>query len=280
MVKSTLLPLLLLCAAMPCLNGCGESVAQEAAAPLPQQAETASPTSSGDASNGEESLRQEGETVVTKSTGKVIVLDAGHQQKANTGQEPIGPGASGTKMKVTGGTAGVATGIAEYQLNLTVSLALRDTLENRGYTVIMVRESNAVNLSNRERAEIATNAGADAFLRIHANGSEDVSASGAMTICPTAQNPYPVGQLYRQCRLLSDDVLACFTQATGSKKERVWETNTMSGINWCQVPVTILEMGYLSNPTEDVLLNSPDYQEKMVLGIANGIDRYFADWTG
>ena len=206
----------------------------------------------------------------------LIAIDAGHQNKANTEKEPVGPGAGETKMKVTGGTRGVATGLYEYELTLAVSEKLRTELENRGYQVYMVRESHDVNISNSERAQMAYDSGAEIFVRIHANGSENSKANGAMTICPTPQNPY-VADLYADSQRLSEKVLDGLTASTGCRKERIWETDTMSGINWSKIPVTIVEMGYMSNPEEDKKMAQEDYQQLIAAGIADGIDAYFSD---
>ena len=203
----------------------------------------------------------------------MIVIDPGHQRTGDNSKEPIGPGATETKAKVTTGATGVSTKQLESELNLTVSLLLQKELESRKYTVIMTRTTQDVNISNSQRAKIANEANADAFVRIHADSSSSASATGMSALCQTTKNKYN-GDIGIESYNLSRYVLENMVKQTGAKNRGITRTDTMSGINWSTVPTTIIEMGFLSNPEEDNLLASSVYQKKIVTGIANGIDQF------
>ncbi len=212
-------------------------------------------------------------TEVVERNSFVIVIDAGHQRKGNYEKEPNGPNSDVMKAKVSSGTQGIVTGLAEYELNLKVSLLLKEELLAKGYEVIMIRETHDIDISNVERAKIANEVKADAFIRIHADSSTNQDAKGVMTICQTSKNPYN-SEWYEKSRTLSELVLEEVVEETGAKKRQIWETDTMTGINWTTVPTTILEMGFMSNPEEDKLLATEEYQKKIAKGIAQAIDRF------
>ena len=208
------------------------------------------------------------------SNGRIVAIDAGHQAKGNPDKEPVGPGSLTMKAKVASGTEGVSTKLPEYELTLSVSKKLKRILEERGYQVVMIRESNDVNLSNAERAEIANKSGASIFVRIHGNSLDNTTVNGTLSMCQTASNPYN-GGLHAASYSLSKKITDSVCAATGFKNRGVQETDSMSGINWCKIPVSIVEMGFMSNPEEDQKMARDDYQELIAGGIANGIDAYY-----
>ena len=207
---------------------------------------------------------------------RIIVIDAGHQTRGSSELEPNGPGSIEMKAEVTWGAKGIYTGQAEYDLNLRVALLLRDELIKRGYSVVMIRETNNVNISNMARAEIANKYQAAAYVRIHANSWTDESMRGAMTICQSMQNPYPdCAAHYEQSYLLSRHILDEFCAQTGIAKLNMREMDNMTGTNWSQVPTTIVEMGFLSNTLDDQLMATDFFRLEAAIGIANGLDLYF-----
>lgn len=208
--------------------------------------------------------------------GHVVAIDAGHQAKANAEKEPIGPGSQTMKAKMPEGAVGAATGVKEYELTLTVAKKLEEELKNRGYRVVMIRTGHDVNLSNAERSEIANESGADIFIRLHANSMENSGVYGALAMCMTEQNPYNA-ELYPKSYALSKKIIDNICSRTGTKNRGVQKADNSSAINWCEIPVSVVEMGFLSNPDEDRWLQSEDYQGKITLGIADAVDSYFAE---
>ena len=212
----------------------------------------------------------------TSSNGHIVGIDPGHQSENidMSATEPNGPGSSTMKAKASTGTSGSFSGLPEYQLNLNVSLLLRDILEQRGYQVVMTRTDNDTAISNKERAELVASKGAEICVRIHANGDDSSGVSGALTMCPSQQNPY-VSSLYDSSNRLSQCIVDSYCAATGFQNRGIIYTDTMTGINWSTIPVTIVEMGFMTNQNDDLKMADSSFQQTMAEGIANGIDAYF-----
>lgn len=213
------------------------------------------------------------------SAAPVICIDPGHQLRGNNQLEPVGPGSSEKKPKVSSGTRGVATGKPEYVLTLEVSKRIQDKLEAQGYRVVMTRDTHEVDISNKERAELANGASADLFLRIHADGSTSPKAKGASVLYP-ALSVAVSDEQYSLSKTAAEIVLADLLAATQANSRGTVARDDLSGFNWSKVPNVLIEMGFMSNAEEDRLLSTAEYQEKMAEGIAAGVHRYMTDVAG
>lgn len=201
-----------------------------------------------------------------------ICIDPGHQLKGDSKTEQIAPNSNSYKIKVSSGTVGISTKKPEYELNLEASLKLKNILEDRGYEVVMTRETHDVSISNKERAIFANEKKADMVVRIHADSSNDQSITGACILIPSQKND--TDNIYNdsfKCANLVKNKM----QNNGFKINCVLQRSDLTGFNWSEVPVILVEMGFMSNYVEDQNMANPEYQNKMMTSIADGLDDYF-----
>lgn len=201
-----------------------------------------------------------------------VCIDPGHQLKGDNTPETVAPNSNSKKVRVTSGTSGIASKKAEHVVNLEAALILRDLLVDKNYDVIMTRECSQVNISNRERAEIANRENADITIRIHCDSINDGSKTGTVILVPSKENNC-TKEIYKDsmdfASLLKDNLIK-----DGIKVNGIFERSDITGFNWSSVPVVILEMGFMSNYNEDLMLNDPEYQNKLMTCVANAIDAY------
>ncbi len=208
--------------------------------------------------------------------GHIICLDPGHcvTEEAGKGyREPVSPLSDETKPRYLSGTRGAS--LTEEQLNLQVALKLRDALEALGAEVVMTREVSEISLPNTERCRIANESGADVHVHIHADGSESTSANGVSVLIPDGDllgTPSIVEESARLGQLMVD----CVSEATGAKNRGTVPRSDLTGLNFSEIPSVFIEIGFMTNPEEDALLSSGEYQDKIVAGMANSL----MDWYG
>ncbi len=204
----------------------------------------------------------------------VVVIDPGHDRRANPETEPIGPGSSTRKIKDGGGTHGVVSGLREADLNLRVALRLRPLLQRAGVRVVMTRTRTAgTSMGNIARARIANRAGAALFLRVHADGSTDSSARGTHTLYPALRKGW-TDDVYPESRRAARTVQVELVRALGFPDRGLQERSDFTGFNWADVPVILVEMGFMTNTTEDRLLATATYQRRAALGLCRGTLRF------
>ncbi|MGN4444532.1 N-acetylmuramoyl-L-alanine amidase [Bacillus cereus group sp. MYBK79-1] len=203
----------------------------------------------------------------------LIVIDPGHQQKANLNLEPIGPGATTQKYKVTDGTTGVVTKKREAVLVLEMAFLLKEKLEAKGMQVLMTRTSQEVDISNKERATLANDHKANLFLRLHADGSENPNQSGFAVLTPAEGSPY-TKEIYAESLQISQTIVNKMRENQQVKVNGIKFRDDLSGFNWSKVPGVLLELGFMSNPEEDKKLSDPQYVNSLLQSVTDSVDEY------
>ena len=199
----------------------------------------------------------------------LVCLDPGHGTAPEVGRqlEPIGPGSARLKIKDPGGAAGEAA------VALALARRTRALLQARGYRVAMTRNTAGYRGGNRERARFCNARGAALMIRIHADGSSDPGVNGISTLVPALRRGWTndvYGASGRAGRLLQRELVA----ATGARDLGVAERADLTGFNWADVPVVLVETGFMSNRRESVLLRSAAYQQQVAAALARGARRF------
>lgn len=202
----------------------------------------------------------------------VVCIDAGHGGGYDLTLTPVGPGSSQMQYVEPGGTSGVVTGRDEAVVTLEVAQLLREKLQDAGVAVVMVREDNDTVMSSEQRAQVANECGADLFIRLHCDGSDDPSLTGFSTLVP-GYNDW-TADIVESSALAAQIMHPIIVETTGARDAGIVERYDLAGFNFCDVPSVLFEMGFMSNPDEDVLLSDPAYQDLLAEGICRATLAY------
>ncbi|MGL5329422.1 MAG: N-acetylmuramoyl-L-alanine amidase CwlD [Peptostreptococcaceae bacterium] len=197
-------------------------------------------------------------------TNKTIVLDAGHGG-------------------IDSGTSNKDKTVYEKDINLAITLKLKELIEASGGMVILTRDDDSSlyeelgnkttrqkyneNLKNRKK--IADESNADMFVSVHLNFFEQSKYYGAQTF-------YPEGM--KESEDLAKNVQDELKRVVDNSNNRVIKPrDNLYLLKSCKMPSILIECGFLSNEKETELLNDEEYQEKIAWAIYAGIQKYFSE---
>lgn len=202
--------------------------------------------------------------------GLKICIDAGHQERGNPEKEQSAPWGGAYKAKCTTGACGNFTGAEESVVNLKIALLAEQKLTALGAEICMIRQTQDVDISNRERAECANRFGAQITLRIHCNSADTQAANGIeLYVRGSGDGTAAYKKRSDDDYLKAEELLDSILKETGAASRGVKRSDEYTGINWCNQTCIIIECGFLSNEKEDRLLSTDGYQQKIVDGIVN-----------
>lgn len=187
-----------------------------------------------------------------KPSERIIVIDPGHG-----GSDP--------------GAISI-TGRHEKDLNLSVAKKLKEGLSDLGYNLVMTRDEDT-NLGLYERSNLANDIYADLFISIHGNSlakENDLIRGIEVYYWPANKSQIKIEDQYPFAKSIHDELI----KATGATSRGI-KTNPYVVIRETRMPAVLIESGFLSNPEEESLLYTEDYQNKLSEGILKGIESYF-----
>jgi len=205
-------------------------------------------------------------------SGLIVCIDPGHQRETQIETVLTMPGRS-DKTKTTPGMAqGTVTERMESIVVLEISQLLRNALLAEGAQVIMTREVQDTFVGMIERADIPNNAGAHITLRIHCNYSDNEKTQGIEVFCPVNSKYAQAVASKSAYQRMGETLLKAMQNATGQSKGKFVLSNKYVGNNWSKMPSFLVELGFLSNYKEDLLVSlSPQYRQKLVSGMVEGV---------
>lgn len=193
-------------------------------------------------------------------SGRIIVLDPGHG-----GPDP-------------GAVQGEAI---EKDISLSVSLKLRDYLQQQGALVVMTRETD-IDLADKElkgysrrkvqdlkrRLELINHSEADFFASIHLNAIPSSKWKGAQTFYSGHFK-----ESKRGARFIQEELRRNLENTNREAKT----SDSIYIVKNAEIPGVLVEIGFLSNPTEREMLRQDEYQEQVAASIYQGIMRYYTN---
>lgn len=184
------------------------------------------------------------------SDGVRVLLDAGHGG--------FDPGAMGGDTK-------------ESEINLAITLKLRDELTAMGYAVEMTREKDEALADTKDadmeaRRKLIYGSDADIVVSVHMNSlPDDPSVAGPIVFC------YPGAE---QGKRLAECVRAAMNERLAPKREKEVKQEDLLVLRAGNAPAILVECGFLSNGDERERLNTEEYQSSVALSIAEGVSAY------
>jgi len=178
-------------------------------------------------------------------------------------------------------------GVTEVHVNWTIALELRELLEESGVRVVMTKSEEDEYVTNRDRARIANESGADLFFRIHCDNAVP-EARGITFYCPDRQGTWegetgPPLELIPPCREAAEAIHdAAMSELDGLLRDRGVKTDNdtvvgnrqggaLRGSILSRVPIVLVEICFLSNPDDVSLVTDPATRSRIVSALASGI---------